>query len=468
MNFNGRPTRFQTPSAPVRQLGTGAAASGATSLPVRGTSDNDPVLSEFNGTGGDVLATPFGKHLIAGQLIFKIFDSVTPRLAFCSALADGGEKGCDGVDYISFADTPLTTEYHFHPGTLSTGLADAVQGQDSFFTNALTFNNTCYVAVDLPTALSTEDAPGKLRTVLRGLLVPDFDQFGILTGWSYSTNPMRVAAYGIWKDTRIKYPSASDYELGVLVSRRVNWATWTNLKTICDATISWNDGTSTRSIPRFECHLAFTKAVNLYDFLNAVCATCASWWQDDGGVIRFVSPFETSIQYHFSDGSDGRPCNILDGGMSLTTTPLRERPRAMIATFGDTDDPLLVASSVQWRDPDLIRRFGEQADVVREFPNMTHSQAERLLKRQALLESTMGTSATLKGHGDAMVLLPGNFCTVTSARHGWYAQRCLVGAVDLEPAETSPDGVTVTLQKIDGGLYDDSWHSPKQVSVTAA
>jgi hypothetical protein len=42
----------------------------------------------------------------------------------------------------------------------------------------------------------------------------------------------------------------------------------------------------------------------------------------------------------------------------------------------------------------------------------------------------------------------------------------LVAAVDLEPAETTVDAVSVTLQKIDGSLYDDSWHSPKQASVT--
>jgi hypothetical protein len=468
------PTRFNTTSnsptrgfgsAPPRVLGTGASASGGNI--VRGTNAGSS-LAEFIGTAGAALPMPFGKHLAAGQLIFKTYDSITPKLAFCAAIADGGERGCDGVDSVYYADQLLTvtTHYRFHPGTLSTGLGDSSQGQDAFFTNSLTFNNTAYLAVSLPTNLSTEDRPDKIACALRGLLVPDFDTFGILTGWSYSVNPARVAAYGVWKDTRLKYPTASDYELGVIVSRRVDWASWANLKTICDTTISWNDGTTTRSIPRFECHLAFTKPVTLDAFLNAVCATCASWWQDDGGVIRFVSPFDTTIQHHFSDGSDGRTCNILAGGLAINNTPLRERPRALIATFGDTDDALLVASSVQWRDTTLIQKFGEQENATREYPNMTHSQAERLLRRQALLESTYGTTATLKGHGDAFHLLPGDFVTVSSARHGWYGQRCLVAAVDLEPAETTVDAVSVTLQKIDGSLYDDSWHSPKQASVT--
>jgi hypothetical protein len=453
-------------AAPIR-TGTGVDASGARALPGRNT------LNDFVGEGGQPLALPFGKHLIAGQLIFNLYDDSTPAARFAVALGDGGEKGWNSALRATYAGTALsvspdasTTGYRFHPGTLSTGTGDADQGVDAFFTNALTFNNTAYVAAYLEGTNAAEDRPDKLRGVYECLKVPDFDSVGNLTGWSYSVNPARVCAYGIWRDSRINYPEASDFELQIIMSRRVDWVSWNNFKTQCAATISWDDGTSTRSIPRFECHIAIEEATDVARFLHAVCAIAGTYPQDDGGVWRFATPFDTATQHHFSDGSDGRPCNVVSDSMQVIPASQRDKVRNASASFGDTDDDYLLRSSVPYRDEALIEKFGEQRQSPREFTNMTHSQAQRLLRRQVVIENS--DVCTLRGLGDSLHLLPGDFVTVTSAHHKWDAQKCLVANPDVLPAESSADEVEFTLIKCVESFYSDDWHTEKQNSVAAA
>jgi hypothetical protein len=458
-------------TAPTRSLGAGGNASGARALPTRGTAE------ELAPVGGQPLALPFGKHRFdGGQMIFRKYATGNSR--FATALGDGGEKGWNAITAAYYAGQALsvspdstTAGYRFHPGTLSTGLADSVQGRDAFFTDALTYSGTAYAAVLLPAEYATEDTPYKFSCVAECALVPDYDQTGNLTGWSYSTNPARIAAYGIFVDTAVRLASLgvvpTDAVFPLYLQRRVDWTSWWRLRNICDETISWNDGTSTRDIKRFECNIIFTQSVKLDQFLDAVLATCASYWQDDAGLIKFVTPFDVTPVHHFSDGTDGLRCNVFSD-YGLEPADLNTKLRNVVATFGDADTDLLDESQVQWRDERLIQRFGESPAAVRRFPNMNGSQAQRLLERQMRLETQFTGILRLTGHGDSMHVLKGDRVTVTNARAKWLNELCLVLSVDNENAERTPDKNTFTVQKLDGDLYRDDWHRPMQRAIAPA
>lgn len=459
-----------TINKPPRLLGSGVSASGGNIA--RGTADAQTTLAA---DGNNPLVLPFGKHLFTGgQLIYRKYATGNSRFAI--ALGDGAEKGWGQIVDAYYAGQALsvspngsTEGYRFHPGTLSTGFGDTVQGADAFFADQFTASGTAYAAVLLPAAYATEDTPYKFSCVAECLKVPDFDVIGNITGWSYSPNPARVAAYGIYVDTvnqleKLGVP-ATDPLVAVYLQRRVHWASLYRLKTICDEEISWNDGTSTRDIPRFECHLMLTGATKLMDFLQQVMATCCSFVQDDAGLLKFVTPFDAMPVHHFTDGSDGLRCNVFDT-YNLQPADLNTKLRNVAATFGDTDTDLLDKSTTQWRSDSLLQRFGEAPISERAYPNMTHSQAQRVLRWQMQLETDFTEIATVKGHGDAIHVLPGDCVTVTLERLGWSNVKCLVLSCDLENAEKSNDANTFNLQKINGDLYSDAWHTAVQRAVS--
>lgn len=451
-----------------------------------GTEDGEPVedtLEEFASDEGGLLTVAYGEHLVAGQLIaHKYSEGPPPSSRFVVALGDGEWDSAVNVWYAGDALTAQsdgsTPGYDFHRGTISTAIDDATQGVSNVLSAGLAYNTTANVAVLLPEQYSTEDRPDKLRGRYKCKRVYDYNADGVASSSKiYSVNPALVAADVIRRYYEVRYPN--DLTTAYIKFRdRINWSSWYAWRNYCAATITWNDGTSSRSIARFECHIAFTGNIILADALDGICACAGTWWQDDGEQIYFKLPNDTAPVHHFhyglrDGGGDQVRSNIEEGSFSLQPQDVRNVPNYFTAKFRNTDDTYLAEGAVGVRydgqddTEDLISKWGKNA-VERQFPPMNYSQARRLLKRQARIEAENRTLCTLTGRGDSFHVLKGDFVTVTHPAANWNSQLCLVVDTSIEPAESAPDLVTFTLLKLDSYyLYSDDDHKPRQAALVS-
>lgn len=403
------------------------------------------------------LAVPYGLHAIRGTLILsKRTSGPPPTQVIFVALGEGPFDGVEALYYAGELLDPST--YHFHPGTLSSGTGDPVQGVDSFFSGGLTYNKTAYVAVNLPEKYATEERPDKLIGIYRCLKVPDYDYLGnVIDAGSYSNNPARCAA-----DAMINRAE--------LPITRVDWESWELFKVNSDTGLTWdNDGDNTGNlaINSFDCNVAFLGGdTDLATALDIICATAAAIWQDDGEKIGFTSPFDQEPTYHFSDGSDGEFANIIENSFSFSARELKDRPNYLKCTYRDQLDPFLAKRSEETTRDMLQDRVGLVDPGAREFATMTGSQAQRLLERQMRIESDNPILAELKSAWDSISVLAGDWVTVSHAAANWLFVKCIVIETVDESIEDTPDVRNFILQRIDGVLYDPADQRPQQPAVT--
>ena len=415
---------------------------------------------------GGLLACAYGEHLVGGFLIVHKYDAGPPPSS--KLVVAGGEGVWDSVvtcwyagDTISSSPDATTPGYHFYPGTISTSTTDPTQPVDSFLSSGLAYSGTAYLAVLLPESKSTEDRPDKIRWRAKCKKVYTYDVSGTPSSSRvYSVNPADIAVDAIRRYYEARYPDDETTVLAKLKAR-VNWDKYLELREYCAETISWNDGTTTRTIPRFECHVVFTGEVTLADALDAICATCATWWQDDGERITFRLPTDTDFTHHFSES------NIVTGSFQVSPRDTRERINYVTVKFRDLDDPYLTETSTTAQNTALIQKVGKIASE-RAFPNMYRSQAQRLLARQLRLECDYPQVATFRATGAALHVMPGDFVTVSHSIPDWEYQRCLVLEATLLSAEKSADECEFTVQAItgEGVIYSDDDHFPVQPEVT--
>lgn len=428
-------------------------------------------IEEFAAEGGGVLAIVYGEHLIAGHLIVHKFTEGTPNTSIVYvALGDGRGNGGDHGEWdnviavyyageaLSVSPNASTAGYRFYRGFISSGIADANQPVDAFLPGGLSYSGTAYIAVKIPDDFANaEDRPDKLRGRYKGRRLYDFNIIGAGKGYGYSVNPAREAADRILCYYERKSPTDAALALRRLEAK-VNWESWHGFKTNCDELISWNNGTTTVDIARFEGHIAFTDDLILADALDRICAAAGAQWQDDGEQIIFLPPIERPPVHHFDQSNIVRPPQI-------EPKDLRERPNYFIAEFRDIDDPFLGLTSVEVRRDALIKQVGE-IKSVRALPNMNQSQARRVLERQVRLESDNPNICTLAGDETSIHVLPGDFVTVSHSIPNWNYQRCLVLSVSLPAAEDAADVCEFALQQVDDDLYSDTAHGPRQEVLT--
>lgn len=439
-------------------------------------------IEEFVTEEGGLLAVPFGEHLIGGHLIVHKYNpGPPPSSIFAVALGDGQGGRWEGIEKAWYAGEELPASpdgiapgYHFHPGAISMGLADPVQPVDSFLPSGLAYSGTAVVIVKLPEAKAVEDRPDKLRVRAKCRWTTNYGATGEEIGTTYLPSPARVAA-----DRIRRYYEQRYYDNPALAYRkfrdRIDWSSWVRWRDFCAENIPWDDGSTVRSIARFECHVAFTEDAVLADVLDEICGNCATFWQDDGERYRFVTPLDRVPVHHFHDGMTAASgqhisSNIKGGSLQLTPRDIRDIPNFLVGKFRNLDDPFLAQGPpVEVRRDDLIKKVGV-VSATRQFANCTYSQAQRLLARQMRLEAGFpgqGTpvTAALRGLADSLHVLPGDTVTVSHRTSGWSYQRCLVLAAAPESAETAPDETDFIVQKMDGELYSDLDHTPIQPLV---
>lgn len=444
------PLFLDNPDTDWGNTGTGGAGGTA---PVGGAASNpvpDDLVNLITDESG-TLAVPYGLHAVRGHLILNKRTVGPPATSVIIVALGEGEW--DGVEQLYYAGDALDpSTYHFHPGTLSSGTSDPVQGVDSFHSSGLTYNKTAYIAVNLPEKYAAEDRPDKLLGIYRCLKVPLYDSAGNRTvDAEYSVNPAQAAAHAI-------------IDRAGLPESRVDWGSWGDFWNFCQELITWdNDGdnTSNLSIRRFECHVAFTQETDLATALDVICGTAGVIWQDNGSRISFKLPTDQVTIFDFNES------NIRANSFNFTCRELKERPNRLQGRFRDVLDPFLAEATEEALTRDaLIDAVGVVDPGVRQLGNMNYSQAQRLLERMMRIESDNPLIAEFTGMSDSMHVLPGDYVTVTHRAADWGFAPCIVLEAIYESGEKTVDEVKFIVQRIDSFLYSDSDQRPAQAPVT--
>lgn len=141
--------------------------------------------------GNGLYALAYGQHVVSG--ILAGYDDSTPTAVKIKVLMGLGEW--NAMKELSFDGSIIApTAYTFHPGTLSTGSADPVQGLDTRFPNSIYHSRVAYYTCTLPDGLGAGERPDKMRVIAETLKSNVYDNTGFVQDYIYSTNPADVFA----------------------------------------------------------------------------------------------------------------------------------------------------------------------------------------------------------------------------------------------------------------------------------
>lgn len=385
-------------------------------------------------TAGEGAVLPFmtGEHIGSGHVLLNRTND--PR-ALLMALGDGPWSKAKFVKYKG-EDLP-SAHWHFHPGTVSSGFTDPVQGRPFFFPGGLTLSRTAYLEARIPG--TDEPDPSELIGRYETALLPDYDESGAELGISYSANPARVAAFFILKQAR-------------LAARRVDWVSWKAWRDYCDGLIEWNDGKEVRQIKRFEAHLSFSGPLPLTDALNILTDISATIWQDDGTKLLFFPPVARPSAYTFNES------NIVNETLEITTVDLRQAPTRLRINFRDLRSELLAPAYWEAKLPDsIIDRRGIIDAGALEYGPMHYSQAQRISKYRLRRLSAYPLRASFEARGDTFMLVPGDPVTMSHPAFGDLTAGEVLEAEDL--ADGSGDRhFLIGLRR--EPFYSDTDHEP--------
>jgi hypothetical protein len=358
--------------------------------------------------------------------------------------------------------------YLFRPGVIPTD-AQTIEHAFLGIPTGQTYSGSANVFVRLNTAQSAQDRPDGFKCIAECRKTYNYDATGAEIGNDYSANPARAAAdRGLFFFQR-RYRDRLDIAQEKF-RRRFNWPSWVDFRENSAKQIPWDragDGV-TVYVPRFEFNSGFTEKTTLAQALDEICGQSATGWQDDGEQITFLPPsWPPAISHHFHPG------NIVRAPQRSTAQNLGSRPNRFIGHYRDSESEFLEPAVVEPPDDtpgallreDSIDRVGEIRSE-HAMGGMSASQAGRLIEYVARLTHDNPVRVNLVGNATAIHLLKWDFVTVSHPELGWDYQLCLVLSVRVRSREQAADEVEVILQRIDGELYSDTAHRPRQEPLT--
>jgi hypothetical protein len=490
-----------------------------------------PILSDK--LAGSNVVLPYGMHITAGSTVAYARDTRSNRIKLISLLSEGvcdsqvvgGLEKAVTVYYageeIPEFDSNNQRNWKYHPGQLSAGFDDPVQGAPYFWqppwdpTLQFTFSGSAYLELLLPEAFSEgEEEPTRLKVYYRTLQVPDYDQFGNWQGDSYSSNLARVAL-----DLLLR-------RMG-LPERRINWASWYEFRQRCGELIPWNPGPGGRTatvdvngsvltwksgrrfesfwtgtvfvagqgyqiqsvdsdtqitltaappaaqdvnfrwgyVERFQANVAFSNvpAGEAFVYLMALAPGCT--WQDVNGQIRFITtPVRRPVHHFRFDTESVNPSNIVADTVTFSRIRQEERPTLLRVKFRNLDDLYLAEKEIS-----EIRDTG--AGFERGVPEplnwgvMTESQAQRALRTLMVENHDLDVLATLHGQGDSYRVARGDVVELSFESLGVRESaplQMLVREETFQSTATGEDERVFKLQLYDPEFYSDELHGPVQ------
>lgn len=452
----------------------GGASGGDATQPV---GESVPKLDEFVADAeGATLVKPYGEHVIRGVNVAKLFtEGSSPDSRYINALGDGGRHGWDSIVQVwhngsttalaAAGDNTTTARglYRFHEGTISTSITDPTQPVDPWFASGLAYNATAVLAVRHSEDYATEEAPSQTVSRVKCLKCMDYDKDGNALTAIYTTNPAMHVLEEVYQYHLNRLKSAS-LALAALQDQ-IDWPYWFDWKTYNAEEISWNNGTSTVNIARFESHVALAQEHTLAEVLDIFCAVSGARWQETGGKLRFLTPDDETIALTIDESM------IVPGSFTFTPLDGQVRPNTLIARFRNLDDTYLSYGYVEAIDETRQQREGRRRPQAtrdgqfdREFPAMRYSQAQRLIRRQLEIEAKNPFTASFRMYRPGAHLLKGDFVSLSHRIPNWTNQKCAVLAVGLDLGATINE-VELNVQAINTALYSDDWHGVVQPAI---
>jgi hypothetical protein len=366
-------------------------------------------------------------------------------------LQQAGGRGpwdaCEALYYDGVEIAP--TEYAFHAG----GETDAA---DTFFPSDAPHPGAAYVNTRLPAGMAADDRPEKLVGIYRTLKTADYDDHGrqLDSGGSLvsaSANPLDHFFY---------MPNPANVTADYLLrwfgrpATRVNWQAWRDWRDWCWETITWDDGTSLRTVRRFECHVFFLPPFRLAQVLDRIAQISCADWQDGGGELHFLTPANRAPVFTLDLSK------VAVDSFKTWRVDRRERPREVVVQYRDLDDPVLYPA-----DPVVIPATGTGEPYVVNMGSSTRSQAERVGYYWKRVLSDSGVMAEVKAAPDTYALLPADSVLLTHDEVDWAAIPFQV--VTKDEHGDADLGDTLTVQIYPDNLYSDTDHGPATTPLPA-
>jgi hypothetical protein len=334
------------------------------------------VLRETNSTSNPSLTRAYGKQSTKGLVCF--FERDGNRVRFILLLCQGGKYGCDGLDKYLYDGFEIDPAYYvFHPGTLSTGYTDPVQGRPTFFPNLnFTFSGICYLEVFLPPERSGTDAtavPDGSEVYLRGLKVMHYeiaDSKLQETTAAFTVNPI-LEGIDMLREVG---------QISLLRFQRCA-QDWMDGIDRCDETISWDKGADhggTVSIARFEGHIAFSQSTDPFSAFNQILAlTPGMKLQDVNGGLKLLPTLDRDAVHTliYDPTQDAIKPNIVRRGLSFVPRDPSFLYNFYVISFRNLDDPFYKQEYVYVHYAEL--GSGVTAPTI-VLGVMRQSQAERI------------------------------------------------------------------------------------------
>lgn len=190
-----------------------------------------PKINHLRDKGGARLfhTVAYGLHLVTGHLAKSLVIGASPThvIKLQQMLGRGPWDGCEGLWWNGLNIS--SSSYTFKPGTQSTGMADATQGQSTIFTTDVPHSGIAHIEVSLPSGTGQVDnkanPPEGLAGIFRTMKIADYNSSGSQTAFSYSASPAREVA-----DLIIR--------LGRRPSSRIDWAAWCDWRDYLATSIS--------------------------------------------------------------------------------------------------------------------------------------------------------------------------------------------------------------------------------------
>ncbi len=376
----------------------------------------------------------YGRHVVAGNLILR--DDQAGQSVLFVAL---GEGEWDAAETVYLNGVALAaSKFHFHPGKdgeVGTGGVDGDQKIDLWFPGGLqgtTFSRTAYIAILADDVIFAPTDDFDIRGIYRTRKVKTFDSIGTELSFAYSANP-------VW--------CALDLLLLREPQSRIDFASFAAEATYADATLTIN----TINYPRFECHVAFPRQVDLGRALEAVLATCRGYLVDDGGKIS-IGIDKARSGVHTLDMSNTRR-----GAFRHWNRDTRSQANRLRVKFRDLENDFAPTSLLVEREwhQELIGKVTEfELDIGNSYQQQARRLGEYFITRA--VDDQMMVAATAAQ--DALHLQPGDVVNVENDLAPWDGQKAFEV---IEATDGVGDERELLLQEYDGAAFPDTGE-PKQ------
>jgi hypothetical protein len=363
--------------------GGGGTGSGATSA---------GALENVQAALGIPLTLSYGYASVRGNEVYRAKQADGTRypwILFGEGQWDGIDRGWVNSALINPADTTIC---HFHPGKdgeVGSGSTGGDQKLDAFWSvmpasiNRVTFSRMANVVLKVAPDPSAPNADLTWLFHMRTMVLRDFDNAGTMTGYAFSTNPVRE-----YLDLVIRRQLKPDFAVGedltVDEKTKIDWPCFCDSRDYCNEVLA-------NGAKRFEASLAWPSRVRLAEAKAQLAMCFRGYERQSGGKLQIRVDQARAVSFSMS-GAHVQPDTVqiderdVDGLPNRLVGVYRElNPRAIstIATISRTAGvvTIVTAATHPFLVGDNVEVFNVGADaldgdmIVATVPDGTHLTA---------------------------------------------------------------------------------------------